>query len=425
MKYNMNQVGILFMGLLIFLVVCTHFLNGFTQNKYYVNLGINKGMPVILNNIPQMYSRSSHVTTKVNIESGNYHIRYGFKDHKNVSRVWEAKFPKEITDHMIYKFGVPNNFFKPYYARDDIIAKRKKQMEDGMWYQNGNYVIPDLNAIATYYKGFTKPIASFIDKSLGSQKTWKDRIEFTLKFCQDIPYGIPPNSFNNKKIGGIFTPPQSLLNLYADCDSKAVLFASTMSHFSGYDMIYVHVPGHVLLAIKGNPGPYDYYFTYKNQKYLYTESVGPERFAFGRSSSRYRSVQSIIPVQVGDSYPDINAFVILNDNTNKENVNTNNDWGGNFQDDNNTISEINDEDEAQIIFWTDNGTEGKISIYINNKLIGVISSYSQKSPSCEGTLGVRTKRKPGNYTFRAESKSGSEWRGDIEIQDNTCHLFRL
>ena len=415
------------------LIIGTHFLNKYAEKKYYSKLKTNRRTDVILKNTPPRYSKTSHVTTDVKIENSEYHVRYGFKDHNNMLLTWEARFSKGMTDRMVSKFGVPSNFFEPYYLRDDVIAKRKRQMEDGMWSKSSDYIVPDMNAMATYYRGFAKPIAQFMQQSLGQNATWRNQLEFTLRFCQDIPYGIPPDDFGDKKIGEIFTPAQTLVNLYADCDSKAVLFAAIMSYFEGYEMIYVHVPGHVLLATKGVPSPYDYYFTYKNQKYIYTESVGPGRFAFGRSSSKYRTINKIIPVVIGEHSPVVNATLISSTNSataDDENTNRNNSEvvdntkNGDVENETNTVlSNPDNKPVGDAIFWTDSSAEGQITVFLNGIKMGVITSSFDKQPTCEGLKGLRFSLPIGNYQMKAESDNGSVWEGELEIQAVTCHSF--
>ena len=147
------------------------------------------------------FMKSKHVKRKVTEVGGNYVISYSFKDHKNQLRNFKANYPIRDTDKKTLQFGVPKSMLEPYYDTPEVRAKRKNQMKTGMFKIQGNALIPNHNRMATYYKGFTKPIANFARKVLGSTATQHEVTEFLLRFCQDIPYGVPPTNLNGKYIG--------------------------------------------------------------------------------------------------------------------------------------------------------------------------------------------------------------------------------
>ena len=62
-----------------------------------------------------------------------------------------------------------------------------------------------------FYMGFTSPLYALTIRTLGKDSTPRERVEFLLRFVQDIPYGIPPTRSNSKVISGVLSPPQILL----------------------------------------------------------------------------------------------------------------------------------------------------------------------------------------------------------------------
>lgn len=236
------------------------------------------------------FSRNPGTSQSVRVEGDAYVYRYAFRDHENKPVVWEWKYNKAKADAMAAKFGVPPSMYQPYTVRDDVIAKRKQQMKDGMFMQDGNYVIPDYSAMANYYLAYTKPLYGHLEAATEADDLSKrDRIELLMRFCQDIPYNYPPNSMGDKVISGLFPPPTLLLKKWGDCDSKAMLFASTLSHDSSYTIVAVNVPGHTFLAIKGIPQAYDSVISYRGDRYIACEPVGPARTPFGSFNDPYSS----------------------------------------------------------------------------------------------------------------------------------------
>ncbi len=273
-----------------------HRLNIYSGKKYYSKITTESSANVILGKKGVGYNKSAHVKANVEVSSDAYTIHFTFKDHKNHLRECNMQLPKSITDRKIHEFGLPGDFFKPYYDTPEVRAQREQSMKDGMWSIHGKYARPDLNLMMAKYKNFGKPIAGFIEQELGAGASLRSKIDFALKFCQDIPYAQPPEEFNGKKCGGIFPPPQSLVNMFSDCDSKSILMACIVTHFQNHDLIYIHVPGHLLMGYRGVPGPYDHSISYKNHDYLFMEPAGTARLAIGRGGKTYTTIKRIIPM---------------------------------------------------------------------------------------------------------------------------------
>ncbi len=246
--------------------------------------------------LPLQYSKNSHSEQEVSTENGSYQYRYTFKDHKNIFRTWSWNYDKKAVDDIVNAYGVPPEIFKPYRATADVISKRKRQIRDGMYKIRGRCVIPDNCAVAAASMKPMRPLYELLDKvSVEEKLSKRDRIELLMKFCQDIPYGIPPESYNGKVISGLYPPPLVLKEKYGDCDTKAVMFVSILSYDPYYKTAFLKVPRHVLLGIEGIPQPYDKHITYNGIQYIFCEPVGPGRYPFGEPGSPYREISIVEP----------------------------------------------------------------------------------------------------------------------------------
>ncbi len=227
----------------------------------------------------------------------SYCFQYGFRDHKAKPTIWQWSYNRYLVDSMSNAYGLPKNYFKPYKATASERKKRLRIQKQALFTKIDMYVVPDYNAIVEHHRSFTKPIYDLINLTLGDSATKEDRLEMMLKFCQDLPYRIPPTEYNNKIIEGLLPPSLSLKLGYGDCDTKAMIFASTLSHSTDYDMLVLTVPNHVLMAVKGIPKPYQEFIEYQGEKYILCQPVGPARLNFGNKGSNYRPSERITPIK--------------------------------------------------------------------------------------------------------------------------------
>ena len=106
-----------------------------------------------------------------------------------------------------------------------------------------------------------------------------------MKFVQDIPYGVPEESYSDKHDDGCFAPIEVLLEGYGDCDSKAFLFVCILSHMiNPNDIIFVHSENHLLSAVRNREIAGGKYFSHKKKEYYICETAGPGRPLFGKRS---------------------------------------------------------------------------------------------------------------------------------------------
>jgi len=228
---------------------------------------------------------------------GNYQINYTFKDHFNNFQTYTLSIPKEYSEQQINKFGVPLWLFEPYADTDLNKYLREKEINKGLFRLNNNVIEVDKSAVLDYYsETFAKPIAEMIVSSLSDYgvDNKRNRIEFAMRFIQDIPYGIP--EYNDKSIhyGGVNIPPKLLINGFGDCDSKALLFVGILIYLvPKEDIIFLNQKDHVLAAIKENPSKGLTYVKYKGKHYLIAETAGPGKRRLGEKGSYYKDKFSI------------------------------------------------------------------------------------------------------------------------------------
>lgn len=226
-----------------------------------------------------------------------YCFQYEFRDPKGNPTIWRWSYDRYLVDSMSKAYGLPSNYFKPYKATSSVRKKRLRIRKRALFTKVDKYVVPDYNAIIKYHRKFTKPLYDLVNLTLGDSASKEDKLELILKFCQDLPYRIPPTEYKNKIVEGLFPPSLSLKLGYGDCDTKAMIFASALSHSSDYDMLVLTVPNHVLMAIKGIPKPYQESIEYQGEKYILCQPVGPARLRFGDKGSNYRPSERITAIR--------------------------------------------------------------------------------------------------------------------------------
>lgn len=372
------------------------------------------------------FIKADHTEFTVTEVGDYYRIQYDFKGPRLRMHHFDVLYPKIETDTMVARFGIPKSMFNSYSLTPTVLEERKRILAEGLWEQRGRFMEPDKNAILNYYKSFTYPIARFTKEKLGDQQDWRNTITFLLRFCQDISYGTPPEDVFEKDLGGIFSPPQLLLNGFGDCDSKSTLFFSALSHFTDYDdAIFIHLPNHVLVGIRGVPGPYDSFYTFQNKKYIFAEPVGLGRWDLGKNDNSYQTVKQVIPVSFSKDYPLVKTY--LTDYDDVANILAQGEKAPDLPDP--VVPEPAAEKESlpmgAVTFYSTMADEGNITIYINDEKVGILDKSFTSKPPCgaDGTLLVE--RPIGNYDFKAETEKGSVWMSQIKIKTSGCSQIRL
>lgn len=255
-------------------------------------------------NLPKDYVKNDHVKISNEIITGKYIIHYTFKDNFEKIRTFTITMPVDQTIKDIAKFGVPKWMFKSFPDKKSVIRKRNKIIKNGMFKMDGNILKPDYNLVASHYSIYTKSIASQFIQILSNEKadSRKNRIEMAIKFVQDIPYGIPEISDSTWETGGVFTPPEILIRMYGDCDSKAILFVSLLKNLIDTNdlLMLFTTEKHALTAIKGIPEKGQVYITFNRQKYIIADAAGPQRLDWGDDGNKNFSATAYKVEIMGD-----------------------------------------------------------------------------------------------------------------------------
>ena len=189
---------------------------------------------------------------------------------------------------MINKFGISKSIFDPFQATEKNVKSRNRIIKTSLFKKEGNVISPDFNRMIAFYMGFTSPLYALTIRTLGKDSTPRERVEFLLRFVQDIPYGIPPTRSNSKVISGVLSPPQIFIEKWGDCDSKVLLLSSILAHEPRYKILLLHLDKHLLMAFEGRPHPNDAYIIFQGKNFILADPTGPARLPLGNPGPDFR-----------------------------------------------------------------------------------------------------------------------------------------
>ena len=238
--------------------------------------------------IPSDYQKTSFTQQNVEITKKVYSFKYKFSSPSNEWFEWKWKYKRIETNEMIKKFGIPQSIFEPYQATKKNVKLRNRVIKKSFFKEERNVLYPDFNRMIPFYMGFTSPLYALTIKTLGKDSTPRERVEFLLRFVQDIPYGIPPNRSNSKVISGILTPPQIFIEKWADCDSKVLLISSILAHEPRYKILLVYLEKHLLMAFEGRPHPNDSFIVFQGKKFILADPTGPAHLQLGNPGPDFK-----------------------------------------------------------------------------------------------------------------------------------------
>lgn len=242
---------------------------------------------------PTGYIKKPDITAKSEVVGSQIHFQYGFKDLKGEYQEWSWNDDYTKLKDLSAKYGINvKDPGSPRFGEADLAP--------GLFEKHPLVgVIPSYSKLVSVYQNTVVDIYRNWDRSVQAMKlNRRESIELLLRFLQDYPYGIPPAVIGRRLIGGLFVPPMSLENGWADCDSKSLLMATILSYDSYFKdkMAIILVPGHALLGIEGMASPYDETYKYQNRTFIVAEPTGPGRTPFGRKNSPYSRLIAIIPL---------------------------------------------------------------------------------------------------------------------------------
>lgn len=238
------------------------------------------------------YQANPHVGFSLDTVGEEYILRYKFRDQFDRFQEFILRYPLAQTREMIERFGIPKWMFERYLETPEEIKRRKRVLEEGLFMEEGDFLKVDKSGVVEYYAPvFCRPIAEQIAGVLYDygRDTYAERISMAMKFVQDIPYGIPEFDDKDWHYGGILTPPEVLLHMYGDCDSKAILFAGILIYLlDAADVIFLNQPDHILTAIRSKPQRGQTYVRLGDDTFVLAETAGPARVKFGEKGLFYR-----------------------------------------------------------------------------------------------------------------------------------------
>ena len=243
---------------------------------------------VIEDLIPSEYQKTPFTQQNIEITKKAYGFRYIFSSPSNEWYEWKWKYKRVETNEMIKKFGMPQSIFEPYPATKKNVRLRNQVIKKSFFKEEGNILYPDFNRMIPFYMGFTSPLYALTIKTLGKDSTPRERVEFLLRFVQDIPYGIPPTHSNSKVISGILSPPQIFIEKWGDCDSKVLLISSILAHEPRYKILLVYLEKHLLMAFEGRPHPNDSFIVFQGSKFILADPTGPAHLQLGNPGPNFK-----------------------------------------------------------------------------------------------------------------------------------------
>ncbi len=240
---------------------------------------------------PKDYSCNEHVKYSMDTLNGQYRITYTFKDQREILRTFKFNFEVAKTMKDIARYGVPKSYFENISATQQFSKGKKKTIKKGFYKLTGNFLKTDRSELVSYYRLYCKAIAGGIIYTLLNEgcDNRANRIEMAMKFVQDIPYGIPQIKDTTWEVYGIYTPPEVLIRMYGDCDSKAILCVSILSYLINIkDVLFLYQGhDHALIAIKGTPTTKQKYIEINKIKYIIADVTGPDRLDLGDDGNKF------------------------------------------------------------------------------------------------------------------------------------------
>ena len=249
--------------------------------------------------IPTEYQKNPFTQQNVEITKKVYGFKYKFSSPSNEWFEWKWKYKRVETNEMIKKFGMPQSIFEPFQATKKNVRLRNQAIKRSFFKEEGSKLYPDFNRMIPFYMGFTSPLYALTIKTLGKDSTPRERVEFLLRFVQDIPYGIPPTHSNSKVISGILSPPQIFIEKWGDCDSKVLLLSSILAHEPRYKILLVYLEKHLLMAFEGRPHPNDSFIVFQGSKFILADPTGPAHLKLGSPGPDFNGqFKKIEPLQI-------------------------------------------------------------------------------------------------------------------------------
>ncbi|GAB4407529.1 MAG: hypothetical protein OHK0053_34140 [Microscillaceae bacterium] len=228
-------------------------------------------------------------------EDEKFVFNYVFRNRQEKPRRWQWSFPKEPILLRNREFGLPGDFWQRTYTSQ---AEMDQIIYNGYFVNNGNTMDVDYPRLTQRHLPITRPLYELLLEDVGQNADFEEIIETLMRFCQDIPYEIPPEYTGERYVHELFPPSLMLIKGKGDCDSKSTLFTSVLRHDPRFKMVLVSTenPHHMYVGVKGVPKPYQDYFTFRGERYLVCEPVGPSRMNLGALAFKESRITEVKPL---------------------------------------------------------------------------------------------------------------------------------
>ena len=261
---------------------------------------------------PEQYTKNSYSVSESHVIGEKYHYKYRFKDHKGLFQDLTWAFNRWDSDSFLMNFGLNQK-------EGETFKIGRQELKYSMMKLKNGVVVFDYSKVVEESRTPVKPLYQALSRIFQKHGIkGRAKIEFIMRFLQDIPYGIPPTNYEGRFINGMFPPSELLKMGWGDCDSKSILMATLLSFEPRFynRLAMVLVPGHALLGLELIPGPYDKTVRYLGRTFIYAEPVGIGRTPLGQTNSPYsRSINvqplnlstppsvSLVPSSIGKNSP--------------------------------------------------------------------------------------------------------------------------
>lgn len=230
---------------------------------------------------PSQLTKSPHGRFSVERKGNEVRFRYRFHDHQEQPVQLEWSVAAARIDALNDAYGVPSAIFEPFLASPEETARRNEMIRASGFRREGNTVRPDYRGLINAQRDLLSPVVAALEKKY-PRLSETDRAQLYLNFCQDLPFGVPPNRVGDKFTGGLLPVSGILMNGWADCDSKSLLYATLASYIEAKEIRIVSTRDHQLVALKLPSKPGDRTVMVEGQPFVMAEPVGVGRLRVGQ-----------------------------------------------------------------------------------------------------------------------------------------------
>jgi hypothetical protein len=245
--------------------------------------------------LPPQYERNPHSHQNVRTIDYDLFYDYGFTGPRAGSYIWSWNWKLDKVDNLTSSFGIPQSIMQ----NNSVDGSYTDQLNFYGFKTKKSYITPDMTALAEKYRESLYPLyQEWKRRTQELNLNQRESVEMLLNFLQDVPYGVPPETYNNRYIHGLFPPTAMFTEKFGDCDSKSLAFIAILSWAPEFQsrMAFITVPGHMLVGIEDVARPYDQFVDWEGKRYVFLEPVGTHHSLYGSGNQEYQSILNVEPV---------------------------------------------------------------------------------------------------------------------------------